>query len=273
MKVTPLHILVSEIQIVDGQALVFLSRLPRGDELIGITREGWHYAQELKQQPPCELKLLGQHPKDLSYVICIRSDSGLFWRTVAIAKYKLLLAECKLTDTCLKHLYLWGMLVCPRGEEFSRKHLRLDWLLIGNAIAVFGLTGCAIAWLLIGGYWQAVCCLVLSWLGMASLGVRRNWLVERRDLELRETSLRALFQSHQVTPTTEEFEMCVIGWTDASDIIAIHQVKAKLKDSNVCHYYSHSSDLRCAVHPDHYGLGMCNENCPSFRPIDNQQES
>lgn len=279
MKVTFLSDLVLKREVVpvanmdswvEAKVVPRYLRSPLADELIAVSSELVRFYDVIEEPIEFSLEPIGTHPSNFFYWVCSRTDSGPFWRAVAIAKYKLLLAQCKLTDFCFRHLYLWGLVVLPLGEEFSWKHLRLDWLLILDAIGLLGLIGCSLVWVFKQEYWLAINCLVASFGGVVALVTRRDVLVAQRDRELRETTLRQLFQFHGVTPTPDEFTQCLHELVNSADIIAIHQARhlaeQRLKANYPCHYYSANSYLPCAVYPDHHARGLCGEGCPGFVP-------
>jgi hypothetical protein len=259
---------------VKNNVVIHYRRSPLADELVAVDRVARFYNVMERPVWSCNaegtalftLSTLGVHPTNPFLVICSRTDSGPFWRAVAIAKYKLLLAECKLTQACFQSLYLWGLVVIPLGEEFSWRHLRLDWLLILNAIALLGLIGCSFAWFWVGAYWQVASCLIVSLVGATGLGSRRNHLIAVRDRELRKVALRELFRLHGVTPTPEEFRMCTLELLNPFEVISRHQdaqiEEPQVETSTLCYYYQHNPYLQCAVHP-----GRDCESCGDYRPV------
>lgn len=286
MKVTRLDSLVVEREIIARartigicyEIVLHCTRSPNAGELIAISDDFLCLSRAREESLlPFDTQLIGVHPKSQFMWICSRTDSGPFWRMVAIAKYKLLVAEYWLKNQIFRQLYLSGMLVHPHGEEPSWKHLRLDWLLIASAIASHGLTVCSMLWLLNDGYWQSIVCLITTLVGWITVGMRRQYLIDKRDRELRAESLRSLFRFHGVTPTDTEFQQCLLELIEPSDIIARHRAQRifsqRLSLINPCYYYGGEELVRCAVHPENYGLGMCNTKCPSFRPKDSQQKN
>jgi hypothetical protein len=272
MKLTYLSDLESSREVVhtlDGcnRILRHYSRSPNADELILLSSE--------LVDIPFALKPIGI--QNSFYWICSRTDCGPFWRGVAIAKYKILLAYDWIQIQIFRSLYASGMLVHPRGEEPQWKHVRLDWLLIITAIATYGITVCGVYWLLNDVYWQALWCFWVNFFGWLSIGQRRKHLVAVRDREMRESNIRGFFQLHRITPTEDEFARCMLGILEPNEVVSMHRAwqavhRAESESTHPCLYYSNSCHMRCAVHPYHPSEGKCNAECPSFTPKDNQQK-
>lgn len=253
-----------------NKTVVYYSRSPIADELVAISADSIRVYDLLEELLPLGLKPIGAHPNNPFYIVCSRSDSGAFWRGVAVAKYRILIAEHRLLGQVFRYLYLSGMLSYDPTDPYLWKHLRLDWLLVTSAIASTGLIGCSLLWLGVGNYGWAILTLSLSLCGWSTVGIRRNQLIEQRDFEMREASLRALFRVHGIPLDTGEFQGCLLGMLDTNLVIATYRARELAKrhqeSTHPCVYHNRDRLLSCAVHPDHQVAGKCNENCPSFTP-------
>jgi hypothetical protein len=257
------------------------TRSPNADELVLVSDElaRFDYCIDESLSYDFSLKSLGVHPLHTSFLVCSRTDCGLFWRGVAMVKYKILLGSYWLRNQMLRCLYSLGMLEWRRYEEIDfRKSIRLDWLLITLVIATLGITVCG-AYLLHDEIWfQSLFCFWVNFFGWLSIGQRRKHLVAVRDRKMLEADLHGFFQRHRITPTEDEFARCMLGILEPNEVVSMHRAtqavhRAESELTHPCAYYSNSCHMRCAVHPYHPSEGKCNAECPSFTPKDNQRKT
>lgn len=164
-----------------------------------------------------------------------------------------------------------GMVACPVGDSPTWRHVRLDWFLILSAIASEGISICGCLWLVIGGYWQGVACLVLGWIGWLDTLKRRDELIRARNVEFQiATHLRemgAMSCNVNVGCNRElDFSAQFSQPETAAALTTALRKTLSAKSDHICHYFSQQSSLPCAVHPGNLKNGLCNENCPDFKP-------
>lgn len=82
-----------------------------------------------------------------------------------------------------------------------------------------------------------------------------------KDRSERRESLKDLFHLMKVEPSKEDIERCLDGEIKPFALIALCRLNTKV----ICKYFNDDCRLWCAIHPDYYSAGLCEQGkCPDF---------
>jgi len=234
-------------------------RSPQPAEFIALDPMFVQMRRIFDEPLPLNLKVIGICPESEFFQIAVRSDCGIFWWLYAKLKFGMWKLSQILQYKMFRTLYLNGLLRYVPGETANWSQFcfdwKLAWYLITMVLSVIGVS------LTLDSLWVILGILIpIIVADTALIRKRCRELVEIRDRELQEESVRALMQLYRISLSSEEFEDCVTGRNTFEAIRESRRVSDSADWNSECRYFTGNINLLCTVRP----MGAC-ENCGDFQ--------